>query len=285
MKYLYLGALLLALTCSLTAQKAALKPGIGISDNLMNDDLLTSAGYAGVLESIGRRISPRTISDSAFAESLPLLKNRKLPILAFNLFVPADLKLVGPEVDEKAVLAYAEAVLARVSQTDTRMIVWGSGGARRIPDGFDRKVAEAQFVAIARKIAALAGKYHIMLALENLNSGETNFINTVAEALSIIKKVNHPNLRLNADLYHMLKEGEAPAIIRKTKKYLIHVEIAEPKNRTAPGVAGTDFRPYLRELRRVGFHNNIVIEGRWEHIEDVATLAFQYLNGQVDEVY
>lgn len=274
-----------AFTCSLTAQKTALKPGIGISDNLTHDDLLLSTGYAGVLESIGRRISPRAISDSAFTENLPLLKNRKLPILAFNLFIPADLKLVGPEVDEKAVLAYVEAVLSRVSQTDTPMIVWGSGGARRIPDGFDRKKAEGQFISIAKKIAALAGKYHIVLALENLNSGETNFINTVAEALAIIKKVNHPNLRLNADLYHMLKEGEAPGIIRKTKKYLVHVEIAEPENRTAPGVAGTDFRPYFRELMRVGFHNNIVIEGRWEHIEDVAVLAFQYLKGQVDEVY
>lgn len=273
--------------CSLTisAQKPPLKPGIGISESLENDSLVTAAGYTCIIESISRRVSPRTVSDSAFRKNIAIFKNLKTPIYAFNLFIPAELKLVGPAVDEKAVLDYVEIVMRRLSQTDTRLIVWGSGGARRIPDGFDRKTAENQFVAIGKKIAAIAQKYHIVIALENLNSSETNFINTVQEALYIVKKVNHPNLRLNADIYHMLKEGESSAIIAKTKKYLVHVEIAEKENRTAPGVAGTDFRPFLRELKKVGYHNKIVMEGRWEKLSDIAVPALQYLQNQIDEVY
>ncbi|MBP6828369.1 MAG: sugar phosphate isomerase/epimerase [Saprospiraceae bacterium] len=261
------------------------KPAIGISENLEHDSLLAAAGYTCIIESIGRRISPRAVSDEVFQKNVATFKNLKTPVYAFNLFIPAELKLVGPDVDEKAVLEYVETVMRRLSQTDTRMIVWGSGGARRIPEAFDRKTAEHQFVAVAKKIARIAGKYGIVIALENLNSGETNFINTVKEALHIVKKVNHPNLRLNADIYHMLKEGEAPGIIAQTRKYLVHVEIAEKDNRTAPGVAGDDFRPYLRELKKVGYHNKIVIEGRWENLAAVAAPALQYLKIQIDEVY
>lgn len=261
------------------------KPAIGISESLENDSLLAAAGYTCIIESIGRRISPRSVSEEVFQKNVATFKNLKTPVYAFNLFIPAELKLVGPDVDEKAVLEYVETVMRRLSQTDTQMIVWGSGGARRIPEGFDRKTAEYQFVAVAKKIARIAAKYRILIALENLNSGETNFINTVKEALHIVKKVNHPNLRLNADIYHMLKEGEAPAIIAQTRKYLVHVEIAEKENRSAPGVAGDDFRPYLRELKKAGYHKKIVIEGRWENLAAVAAPALRYLQNQIDEVY
>ncbi len=266
-------------------QSTPLKPNVGIAESLENDSILSAAGYSCIVESIGKRISPRTVSEEAFRQNIAIFKRLKTPVHAFNLFIPADLKLVGPNVDEKAILEYVETVMIRLSQTNTRMIVWGSGGARRIPEGFDRKVAVDQFIAIAKKIAAVAEKYNVVIALENLNSDETNFINTVKEALYLIKKVRHPNLRLNADIYHMLKEGESPVVIRKTRKYLVHVEIAEMENRTAPGVTGTDFRPFLRELKKIGYHNKIVIEGRWGNVADVAIPSLQYLNLQIDEVY
>lgn len=267
------------------SQRILLKPEIGIAGNMEQDSLYAAAGYSCIIESISRRISPRTVSDEVFRENIARIKQLKVPIYAFNLFIPAELKLVGPNVDEPAVLAYVEAVMARVSQTNTRMIVWGSGGARRIPDGFDRKVAMNQFIDIARKIAIIAEKYQVILALENLNSTETNFINTVEEALYVVKKVNRPGLRLNADIYHMLKEGESPKVIRKTKKYLVHVEIAEKEDRSAPHVGGSDFMPYLRELKRVGYHNRIVIEAQWKSLPESAAVARRYLQEEVEKAY
>ena len=62
-------------------------------------------------------------------------------------------------------------------------------------------------------MAAVAAKYDVILALENLNSTECNFINTLSEALAVVKAVDHPNFRLCVDIYHMLKENESPAAI------------------------------------------------------------------------
>ncbi|HOY07315.1 MAG TPA: sugar phosphate isomerase/epimerase family protein [Saprospiraceae bacterium] len=285
MKYVLL-VIVFFLTAGYTeAQQRVLKPQIGIAENMDNDSLLAAAGYTCMVESIGRRFSPRTVPDAAFQKNLLHIAQLPIPIYSVNLFIPADLKLVGPAVNEKAVLAYADSVMNRLHQANIRHIVWGSGGARRIPEGFDKKVATEQMISIAKKIAKRARKYHIVIFLENLNSTETNFINTVEEALYIVRKVNHPNLRLNADIYHMLKEGESPDVILKTGKYLAYVEIAEKEQRTAPGVTGTDFRPYLQALQQVNYHGKIVIEGQWKKVSDIAVPAFQYLQRQINEVY
>lgn len=285
MKFFLVPFLCLALAGCLFAQKTVLKPSIGIAENMDNDSLLAAAGYCCITESIGRRISPRTVSDAAFEKNIARFAQLPAPVYSVNLFIPADLKLVGPAVNESAILSYADSIMSRLSRTNIRMIVWGSGGARRIPEGFDKKTATKQLIGIGKQLAALAGKYGITIVLENLNSGETNCINTVKEALYVVKRVNHPNLRLNADIYHMLREGESPDIILKARKYLGHVEIAEKENRTAPGVAGTDFRPYLRALKKAGYNKKIVIEGQWKKVGDIAIPAIRYLERQIEEVY
>lgn len=284
-KHLLIIAGILCSTIQSNAQKTTLKPSIGVATSLENDSIVTASGYACIIESVGKRIAPKNVSDEDFQKKVLIFKQLKTPVCAFNLFIPGELKVVGPAVDEKAVLEYVETVLSRISRTDTRMVVWGSGGSRRVPDGFDRKTAEKQFVAIAKKIARIAEKYQIVIALENLNSTETNFINTVGESLRIVKKVHHPNLRINTDIYHMLKENEPPAMIYKARKYLVHAEIAEKNGRTPPGVAGEDFRPYLRELKKAGYQGNIVIEGQWADFPKMAAPALQFLQNQIDEVY
>ncbi len=285
MKNLFLLSLFTCVVWNAGAQKSSLKPSVGIVENVESDSVLAAAGYSCLVVSISKYISPRSVSEEAFQKNVAFFRQMKLPVYAVNLFIPGDLKLVGPKVDEKAILAYVDSILYRLSQTDIRMIVWGSGGARRIPDGFDKEIATRQMIDIGKKIAAVAARYQIVIALENLNSTETNFINTVEEALYIVKKVHHPNLRLDADIYHMLKEGESPDILKKTKRYLAHVEIAEKEQRTAPGVTGADFRPYLRALHKIGYHQKIGVEGRWKNVSDIAVPALQYLQHQIDEVW
>lgn len=268
-----------------TLHSTAQKPEIGIAQSIEHDSVLFSSGFRYVVESISKLISPRNVSDEQLTQNITTLQKLKTKVCALNLFIPGDLKLVGPEVNEEAVLTYAEQVLRRCQQVKIKMIVWGSGGARRVPDGFDRGKATEQFASIAQKIAALAKKYDVMLALENLNSTETNFITTAAEALSMVKRVNHPNFMLCVDIYHMLKENETPAVIESASKYVVHCDIAEKENRTPPGVTREDFKPYLRALKKIKYDKVIVIEGRWENVANQAAPSYQYLQQQIDEVY
>lgn len=267
------------------AQKKSEKPEIGIAQDFQNDSLLYSNGYRYLIESAAKCIYPSKVSDQQFQDNITAFKKLKVKIYAVNIFFPGDLKLVGPDVNEDAVLAHARAVLNRCREAGVNMMIWGSGGSRRVPDGFEYQKAKEQFIALAQKVSVIAKEYNIILALENLNHTETNFINTVEEAYEIVKKVNYPNFLLCVDIYHMLMEGEAPAVIEKTKDKLIHCDIAEKENRAPPGVKGDDFRPYLRMLRKVGYNGKIVLECRWGNLESQLVMAHTNLQKQIDEVY
>ncbi len=260
-------------------------PAIGIAQDISSDSIVYQAGYTYLVSSVAKYISPINVSDDQFKINAAAIKKLKTPLYAFNLFIPAELKLVGKEVNEKAILDYAEIVLTRCQFVGIKIIVLGSGGARRIPEGFDRTTATEQFVAIAKKIAAAAGTHNIEIAVENLNSTETNFINTLQEAYEVVKKVNHPNLRLCADIYHMLKENESPAIIEKAGKLIVHCDLAEKENRTAPGVKGDDFRPYFKALKKINYTGAIIIESTWDNLSSQGGPALTYLEKQIGEVY
>lgn len=277
-------SLWLVLVCLSTASLAQ-RPEVGIVMDHNRDSLLYAAGYRDIVENLVKYFSPLTVDDPTFGKNLQSFSRLKTKIYALNIFMPGDMKLVGPQVNEEAIVSYARGAFARCQRAGIKLIVWGSGGARRVPEGFDAIVARSQFITIARKVAVVAKEYGITLALENLNSTETNFINTLADALKVVKEVNHPNFLLCADIYHMLMENEPPAVLEQTKKYLIHCDIAEREGRTAPGVHGQDFVPYLRALKKVGYRNAIILECRWNDIESEVRTGRAELIRQLDLVY
>jgi sugar phosphate isomerase/epimerase len=281
MKFLFILFSFTLAFSSLRAQRVE----VGIVQDMENDSLLQASGYRWLIESVAKCFSPKKLSDQQFQERLPAIKRLKTTLFAVNIFIPGELKLVGPSVDQLAILSYVETVFQRCQEANVAMIVWGSGGARRIPDGFDKSQATEQFVDIARKVSLLAEKYKILIVLEGLNRGETNFINTLSEAYAIAVKVNHPNFMLNADIYHMLKENEPPASIEMAAPYIRHCEIAEKENRTPPGTQGDDFREYLRALKKINYKGKIFLECRWSNISLQALPARLALQKQIDEVW
>lgn len=274
---------LLALLCS--APVRAQQPAIGIVMDHSRDSLLHAAGYRYVVENLVKYFSPLTVDEPTFEKNLAAFASLRTKIYALNIFMPGDMKLVGPEVNEAAIMRYVEGVFRRCQRAGIHLIVWGSGGARRVPEGFDKGRARDQFIAIARQVSVVARRYGITLALENLNSTETNFITTVADALQVVKAVDQPNFRLCADIYHMLMERESPEVLMSTRKYLIHCDIAEREGRSAPGVHGENFVPYLTALKKIRYKGIIVLECRWTDIDAELMLARNTLLRQLETVY
>ena len=285
MRYTILLCFLCVALTSLQAQKKIKAPEIGVVQSVENDSLLNAFGYRYLVESTAKMLSPVNVSDDQFKAHLQKIKKTRVPLIACNLFIPANLKVVGPAIDETAILKYVEIVFQRAQAAGLKMIVWGSGGSRGVPEGFDHARAMEQFISIARDIVVIAAKYDIVLALESLDHTECNFITTTKEALDVVKAIDHKNLRLCVDIYHMLKEGELPDIIAETKKYLVYCEIAEKEGRTPPGVHGDDFRPYFSELKKVGYTGKIVLECRWGDVASQGAMAYQELRKQIDDVY
>jgi hypothetical protein len=276
---------LASLFLCLSGCAAGQAPEIIVVQDMKNDSLIHAAGYRWYVEAISSHFSPRVINDEKFKDKLAQIRTLSTPIFAVNIFLPGSLKVVGPTVNEQAVLAYADTVFQRCKAASINMIIWGSGGSRRVPPGFDHVRAKEQFISIARKVAIQAGKYGIDIVLENLNHTETNFINRVSEIISIAEAVDQPNFRICVDIYHMLMEGEGPDIISKTGKYLVHCDIAEKEGRTPPGTHGDDFTPYLKVLKQVGYKGKITLECNWSDVGTQLLSGKVNLQKQVDAVF
>src|SRR5437764_6732620 len=88
-------------------------------------------------------------------KGLERLRASRLPVLACNLLVPGQLKITGPGADLGKLVDYMRNVLRRAQKTETKVLVFGSAGARNIPEGFDRGAARQQIVDFARMGATL----------------------------------------------------------------------------------------------------------------------------------
>jgi hydroxypyruvate isomerase len=132
-----------------------------------------------------------------------------------------------------------------------------------IKPGEDRQAAEDVFVANLRYAAQRLGEHGITAVIEAINGGHDLirggeayatygmagfFLNHVRDALRIIERVNHPNLRLHLDFYHLqLTDGNLAETLRRTIDMIKHIQIAGVPGRNEPDVGEINY-PYLFDL-------------------------------------
>jgi sugar phosphate isomerase/epimerase len=206
------------------------------------------------------------------------------PVEAANCFLPAALKSTGPDLDMDALTAYAASAFRRAASAGIRTIVFGSGGSRKLPGGFDRSAAEEQFVGVLGAFGPLAAESGVTLVVEPLNRAECNLINSLDEGAEAVRACGHPHVRLLADLYHMLREDEPPEAIARNGELIRHVHVAERERRTAPGTAGDDFRSYLRALAESGYRGDFSLECRCEDAAREIPSGAAELRAQIRDV-
>ena len=253
---------------------------LGLCSSIENAALARAAGFDFVEENVQSFLAPGELNE-VFAAKLRSVPTDVLPVPAANCFLPGALKCVGPNVDWDQLLRYAEAALRRANESGIRVIVFGSGGARQIPDGFPLAEARAQFLQLLRDLAPLAQANAVTLVVECLNPGECNFINRLAEGAALVAETNHPHVRLLADLYHMALSGDIPDDILAHSRWLEHVHVAETDGRTAPGTNGQDFGPYLRALAKIHYRGAISFECTWKNLADEAPAAVKSFREQL----
>jgi sugar phosphate isomerase/epimerase len=283
--------------CSAAAKKGDLYPGyvspvkdaagfapkIGICTSVGNAVTAKGAGCDYIEEGVRSFLVPDR-PEAEFREKLALLERSPLPVQACNGFLPEALKSVGPEARHDDILAFAETAFRRAREAGVRYVVFGSSGSRNIPEGFDRAEARRQFVRLLQRLGPIARTYGLVVALEPLRRAECNFINTVAEGAAIVREVDDPSIRLLADIYHMLCEDEGPESLVAAGPLLVHCHIAEEEGRTAPGVHGQDFTPYLEALRRIGYAGRISFEGRFADLAAELPAAVKTIEAQIARV-
>lgn len=232
---------------------------VGICASLKHSAAIKTAGGDFVEENV-QTLFQGSLPDAQY-DGRTRIAESSLPVAAANCLVPGALKITGPDADPARLRAYMSQVLRRAGEAGTRILVFGSGGARQVPDGFDRDTARSQIVDFARLSAPIAEQYGVTLVAEPLCRKECNIINSVAEAMTYVNAVDHPNFQCLVDSYHFWTDDEPLANLPPAAAWIKHVHLADKDGRVAPGQSGTsDYRPFFRVLKRAGYDGMLSVE-------------------------
>jgi D-psicose/D-tagatose/L-ribulose 3-epimerase len=250
-------ALLVCLALTVPAQPAG-KVRVGYCGRLQDLETVKAAGF----DYLEVRVSEvAALSDADFAATVAKFKQAGLPVLSANLFIPADIKVTGPNIDQKRQMEYVRRALDRVSLLGVRLVVFGSGGARQVPDGFSQQDAFQQLVDFGKRLAPEARKRNMIIAIEPLRHQESNIINNGIDGLRWVNAVNDPNIQLMLDFYHFAVEKEDPSDILKVKEHLRHLHMANPNGRVMPLKWDEyNYAPFFTVLRQIHYDRLISVE-------------------------
>jgi sugar phosphate isomerase/epimerase len=187
----------------------------------------------------------------------------ELRVDGFNCFVPGVLKVVGPAVDWQAIGSYVRRAIDRAAWRGAHFIVFGSGEARRVPDGFPRAVAWSQLVRFLKLCAEVAKPHGVTIAIEPLNRSESNILNTYTEAVLMAEEVGcHAQVQVLADIYHFMVDEEPLEDILLGPEWLAHVHVADTNNRY-PGSGDYPLARLFAILKDIGYSGRVSIECIW----------------------
>ena len=198
-------------------------------------------------------------SDEEFELYKNVLSENNIKVEAANGFLPGELKVCGENVDTDALCAYVEKGMLRGSQIGLETVVFGSGGARCLPDCWDYTKGFLQLADFLRDIAGpIAEKYGVRIVMEPLRRKECNIINTVKEGVMLAACSGRENVGGLADLFHMVEEGDTNEDLKDIKGSLWHAHISNPvkranANRIYPlGDNEFDYKAFIDALDHAG---------------------------------
>ncbi|MFD2739458.1 hydroxypyruvate isomerase family protein [Sulfitobacter aestuarii] len=111
--------------------------------------------------------------------------------------------------------------------------------------------------------ADLLGGLGVRVMVEPVNPHDVPgfFLDGLTPALDLLSDLDHPNLALQFDLYHMsINEPDLVAAIRRAGARIGHVQFADTPGRHEPGSGSVDFAAALGALEEIGYRGEISAE-------------------------
>src|SRR6266850_4741380 len=160
-----------------------------------------------------------------------------------------------------------------------KVMVAGSPKQRNVMPGVDVEQAVAWALSTFRDAVALAEDHGITICFEPHAPVETHFINTAAEAVAFVQRLNSPAFKIILDVKAMCSEAKPiPQIIRESWPDFSHFH-ANDRNLKGPGFGEVDFKPIAAALKDVGYSGLVSVEvfDFAEGPEVIASKSLEYL--------
>ncbi len=143
-----------------------------------------------------------------------------------------------------------------------RYLVHGSPAQRQLPER-DIHAAKGYALEAFRYAARAAEKAGVIYCLEPLSRRETNFINTVAEAIGVVEGIGSNSFRtmIDCSAAGLAEAQSVPELIAQwmPSGLIAHIQVNDP-NRKGPGQGEMDFAPIIAALKQHGYAGDLGVE-------------------------
>jgi D-psicose/D-tagatose/L-ribulose 3-epimerase len=187
-----------------------------------------------------------------------------------------DRDLRGTPEQQKTALDYMMKVIDQMVVLECPRLIGPVYSAVGRADAVPAAEYKKQWKTVVKNLKTLckyAEKRGKVICMEPLNRFETDFINTVDQALQMVKDVGSPALKLHLDTFHMNIEEKCQATaIKKAGKLLGHFH-ACGSDRGTPGNDHIDWAPIAAALKAVKYQGDVVIESFTQDVKVIARAA------------
>lgn len=252
---------------------------LGVCTAAENIELVAKAGFDYIELSFAWLAG---LTDEAFEMLREDVSRASIGVEACNGMLPGELKVTGPDVDEAAVRAYLDKTFRRGSELGVKTVVFGSGAARGVPEGFAHEEAWRQIARYLTIVSEYCAKYGMETAIEPLRRAECNILNYVSEGAMMSALLNKPGIGVLGDTHHMRCGGEPYAAFAQAGRLLKHVHISHSmgdeggRDFPAPGDGG-DYKEVFDALKACGYDGRVSIEAGCKNPETDMPRAYQAL--------
>lgn len=247
---------------------------LGCCASLDKIEIVRDIGYDFVELGVGA-MKPES-PESEFEAISEIIYSSGIAPEVWNCLLPGDMKLVGPEVDSYRIERYLRTAFERIEELGGEIVVFGSGAARTMPDGFPADEAHDQLKTFLKLAGQVAGAHGITITVEPLNSKDTNSINTITQAVGLVKEVDHPFVKVLVDSFHMLLESEPVSAIAGATGLIAHAHVADT-GRLYPGSGEYPTQEFITALQAAGYDGRLSVECYWNDFNIECDKAYRFL--------
>lgn len=179
---------------------------------------------------------------------------------------------------------YIKALIHFCGDLGGTVMIHGSPKQRTVQEGWDRNETWRYTVETFAACMDVARERNVTYCIEPLSTSNTNFLNSVTDALRLVREVDHPNFQTMVDCCSGSTEGRPLSeLFRQAGPHMRHVHVNDPNGR-GPGFGGLKFGPVLKALRDLGYDRYISLEV-FDFKPDPQTIASRslgYLKGLLE---
>jgi sugar phosphate isomerase/epimerase len=230
-------------------------------------DLFAELGYDGVEVTPWPVVdSPRFAPNAETERIRTTIESAGLDVIGVpRVFSAADTEYhIGhpdPDVRERTV-AYLRDVVRFCAAIGGGLVLYGSPVQRNVPEDVPHDRIYGNTLESFRDPALLEllESTDVTLCMEPISPGYSNFITDAGAAVEFVERVDHPNVGVALDGFHLAREDRSPsACIREAGPHLAHVHSDGDTGRGA--AAGTlEYGPILETLSEIGYDGYLSLE-------------------------